>query len=93
MAKKGIEKKEAWMRIVVGIISGLILSIWKTLVIVLAILNWIITVFSGKRDKGLANFCEYWNSETYRFIRYMTFETNERPFPFSEMVKIGKFVR
>ena len=93
MANVGAEKREAWFRILVCIVSGIILNVWKMLVVVLAVVNWFIVVFSGKRDKGLANFCEYWNSEIYRFVRYMTFETNERPFPFSEMVKTGKFVR
>jgi len=87
------ERKEAWFRILVCIVSGIILSIWKTLVSIIAVVHWFIVVFGGRRDKGLADFCEYWNSEIYRFVRYMTFETNERPFPFSEMVKTGKFVR
>ncbi|MBT7102638.1 DUF4389 domain-containing protein [archaeon] len=93
MAKKKSEKKEAWMRIVVGIVSGIILDIWGALIFILAVLNWIITVFSGKRDRGVANFCEYWSSEMYRYLRYMTFATNQRPFPFSEMVRLNKFER
>ena len=91
MAKIRIERREAWMRILVGIISGIILNVWKILIVVLAIANWFIVLFSGKRDKGVANFCEYWNSEVYRYIRYLTFETNVRPFPFNNMVKLGKF--
>ena len=91
MVEKMSERGEAWMRILVGIISGIILEIWKVLIIVLAIANWFIVLFSRKRDKGVADFCEYWNSEVYRYIRYLTFETNERPFPFSDMVKMGKF--
>ena len=87
------ERKEAWMRILVVIVSGVILNVWKVLVFVLAIINWFVVLFSGKRDKGIADFCEYWNSEVYRFIRYMTFETNERPFPFMGMKKLGKFER
>ena len=79
------EKKEAWMRIVVGVVSGIILSLWKTLVFVLSILNFIHTIFSGKRHKGLAEFCNLWTTQAYRFIRYMTFATNSRPFPFSDM--------
>jgi len=93
MAKKGIERKEAWMRILVGIVSGIILEIWGALVCILAVVNWLITLFSGKRDKGIASFCEYFNSEMYRYLRYLTSVTNERPFPFNEMVKLGKFVR
>jgi len=48
------ERKEGWMRIVVGIVTGIILCVWRVLVVVLAIINWLIVIFSGKRNKGLA---------------------------------------
>ena len=86
------ERKEAWMRIIVLIVSGIVLSIWKVLVQILAIVHWFIAVFTGKRDKGLAEFCEIWNTQIYIFLRYMTFVTNERPFPFESLSKnITKF--
>ena len=88
------ERSEAWMRIVVGIVSGIILGIWKILIQVLAIIHWIIVVFSGKRNDGLADFCEIWNSQLYIFLRYMMFVSNKRPFPFTKlagnMSKFGK---
>jgi hypothetical protein len=89
--KKSSERTEAWFRIVVLIVSGIILSIWKILIQILAIINWFITIFSGKRNKDLADFCEYWNTEVYKFIRYITFVSNKRPFPFSNMEKMSKF--
>ena len=79
------ERKEAWMRIVVAIVSGIILSLWKTLVMALTVFHWIYVVFSGKKSKGIAEFCNLWTTQAYRFIRYMTFSTNSRPFPFSEL--------
>ena len=85
------ERKEAWFRIIVGIVSGVILGVWKALVIILAIVNWFIVIFSGKRNRGLAEFSEYWNTETYKLIRYLTFVSNKRPFPFSSMERISKF--
>ncbi len=90
MAKKS-ERAELFMRIVVAIVSGVVLNVWKFLIVVLVIVNWFVALFSGKRDKEIAEFCDYWNSEVYRFIRYLTFETNERPFPFAPMKKLGKF--
>lgn len=90
MAKKS-ERKEGWFRIIVAIISGIVLEVWGYLTGVLALINWFITIFSGKRNKELAMFCEYWNTEIYRFSRYLTFVTNERPFPFTSMERIGKF--
>ncbi len=91
MVKKLSERKEAWFRIIILIVSGIILGIWKALIQILAIANWFITVFSGKRNKELAEFCEYWNTEIYKFVRYITFVSNKRPFPFSNMEKISKF--
>lgn len=87
MVKKFNERKEAWFRIIVGIVSGIILSIWKGFIEILAIVNWFIIIFTEKRNKEIAEFCEYWNSELYRFFKYMTFVSNKRPFPFSNMGK------
>jgi len=76
----------------VGIISGIVLGIWKILIQVFAIINFIITLFTNKRNKELANFSEIWNTQLYDYLKYMTFVTNKRPFPFKELKKsITKF--
>lgn len=79
------ERKEALMRIVVGIISGIILGLWKILVEVISIFHLIYVIFTNKRNKGIAEFCNIWTTQAYLFIRYMTFTTNSRPFPFSKL--------
>ncbi|MEK6855151.1 MAG: DUF4389 domain-containing protein [Nanoarchaeota archaeon] len=93
MARAKVERKEAWFRILVLIVTGIILSAWKIVIFIISILNWLITLFSGKRNKDLAEFSEYWNTETYKFLRYLTFVSNQRPFPFSGLEKISKFTR
>jgi hypothetical protein len=90
MTKKN-EKKEAWFRIIVAIISGIILELWGYLIGVLAIIHWFIVIFTGKRNRDLAWFCEYWNTELYKYIRYLTFVSNKRPFPFSKMERLSSF--
>lgn len=88
--KKG-ERKEAWMRVLVAIVSGIILKLWGIVVAIVGIINWIVAVFSGKRNKSLAEFCEPWNSEMYKYTRYLTAVSNKRPFPFSDVERISKF--
>ena len=85
------ERKEAWFRIIVLIVSGIILCLWRIVIAVLAIVHWLIVVFSGKRNKDIAMFCEYWNTELYKFVRYLTFVSNKRPFPFSDLERMSKF--
>ncbi len=87
MAKKGGERKEALLRIVIGIVSGIVLGIWRWFIAILAVLHWIYVIFTGKRKKGFAELCETWNTQVYVYLRYLTFVTNERPFPFTELTK------
>jgi hypothetical protein len=92
MAKQKLsERQEAFFRILVYIISGILLSIWKILIEILAIINWFVTIFTGKRNKDMADLCEYWNTELYKFMRYMTLVSNKRPFPFSIVERMSKF--
>ena len=81
------ERTEAFFRIVVCIITGIILGIWKGLIQILAVIHWFYVVFTGKRLKSLAEFSEIWNTQIYIFLRYMTFVSNERPFPFKDLWK------
>ncbi|MBU2634519.1 MAG: DUF4389 domain-containing protein [Nanoarchaeota archaeon] len=86
------ERTEALMRIIVAIISGIILGIWKALIQIITVIHWIMVIFVGKRNKELAEFCEIWNTQTYIYIRYLTFVSNKRPFPFNKLEKnISKF--
>ena len=80
-----MERKELLMRILVSIVSGILLSVWLALVKLLFVINFFIVLISGKRNKGLAEFCEIWNTQTYVFLRYITFVSNKRPFPFEPL--------
>lgn len=90
--KKQIEKYEAWMRVPVGIVSGIIIYIWGYLIALFALLNFINTIFSGKRLKEMAKMSETWLTQIYYFGRYITFNSNKRPFPFESLKEdFGKF--
>lgn len=89
--KKASERKEALMRIVVAIVTGVILYLWGHVIVVVVILNWLVALFAAKRSQTLAEFCEYWNSEAYKFYRYISGVSNARPFPFAPMRPMSKF--
>ena len=88
------ERKEILMRVVVVIVSGIILAVWKMFIQILGIVNWVITLITGKRNKEIAEMSEIWNTQIYVFLRYMTLVTNDRPFPFESLTKsFSKFKR
>ena len=88
--RKVNEREELLWRIAVLFVSGIIFLFWRYLVFVLSVVNFFVVLITGGRNFELADFCGIFNSEFYRFLRYMTFETNERPFPFSDMKRIKK---
>ena len=81
------ERKEAFFRILVLIVSGIVLGIWKGLIQILSLFHWFYVLFKNKRIKKLADFCEIWNSQVYTFFRYMIFLSNQRPFPFKKLTR------
>ncbi len=86
------ERKEAWFRIIVLVVSGLILGLWKGVIQILTVVHWIMVLITGKRSKDLAQFSEIWNTQIYTYLTYLTFVTNKRPFPFESLRKdLGKF--
>ena len=85
------ERSEAWFRIIVLVVSGIILGLWKGLIQIVTFVHWLMVLITGKRSKDLSNFSEVWNTQMYGFLTYMTFVTNKRPFPFESLRKsIGK---
>ena len=86
------ERREIFIRILVLIISGIILAVWRWLVIIFVIVNLVYTLFKGKRHKEIAELSEIWNTQFYVYQRYMLFVSNKRPFPFKSLEKsISKF--
>lgn len=86
------ERLEVLMRIIVGIVTGITLGIWKIAINLFVMINFIWTLISGKRIKELATLSETWNTQMYALQRYIILLTNERPFPFTPLMKnISKF--
>ena len=83
------ERIEALMRIVVGLVTGIILGLWKALIQAVGLINFLITLITGKRNKQLADFSEIWNTQMYPLLRYMSFFSN--PFLSPVQLCLGSF--
>jgi len=84
---KKSERIEALMRIPVAIVSGIMLVVWRYFIYVLVLIHFVYVLFSGKREKELAELSELWNTQWYIFQRYIIFVSNKRPFPFGKLEK------
>ena len=81
------ESKEALIRLPIVIIGWIIMDLWGALIVFISVLNWIYALFTAKRHKGLAKFCNFYIAYMYKFVRYATLTTNTRPFPWNDFGK------
>ena len=81
------ERGEAFLRIIVGFISGIVLGLWRVVIQVIWLVHFIYVLLQGNRHKPLAEFAEAWNTQMYTLFRYMNFVSNKRPFPFNQLTK------
>ena len=84
------ERNEAFMRILVLFVTGIILGLWRALIQFLVLVHWFVVVFTDERVEELAEFCHVWNCQVYAYLKYMTFVTNKRPFPFESLARADK---
>ena len=91
MPRRKSEREEALWRILVAIVAGVVLYLWSWLIGFLTVINLLIALFLDKRNQDLAMFCEYWNTELYKYVRYLTGVSNVRPFPFNDVGRMSGF--
>ena len=82
-----LESKEALTRIPIVIVGGIIMGLWGALIMFVSFLNLIYALFTSKRHKELAKFCNFYIAYMYNFVRYATLTTNARPFPWNDFGK------
>ena len=86
--KQELERREAWMRIPIFIVSGIILEVWGFFVFIFALVQLILVLVEGKKNKDLLDMCKIYVAQLYAFVKYVTFISDERPFPFGDIRKL-----
>lgn len=81
------ERKEVWMRIPIFIVSGIILHVWGFFIFIFALVQLIITLIEDKKNKEFLRMCDVYLVQLYTFVKYVTFLSDKRPFPFGNLEK------
>jgi len=81
------ENREVWMRIPIFIVSGFILDVWGFFIAVFALVQLILLLVEKKSNKELLRMCNIYLIQLYIFVKYVTFLSDKRPFPFGDLEK------
>lgn len=85
--KQKSERIEALIRIPLAILYWIVMYGVGIIVAVTIVLQFLITIITGKRNKTLSKLMNNIIMYMYTNIRYLFFTTNKRPFPFEDFKK------
>lgn len=79
-----LTNKDTWQRILYTILFFIAFSIAKTVLGFVVIIQILFTLFTGSPQETLKNFGMQLSSYIFQIAKYVTFNADEQPFPFSD---------
>jgi Flp pilus assembly protein TadB len=80
--KENLKTRSTWLRLFFMFVIILLYSVSRVVVSVVVLLQFFWVLFTAQTNKPLKTFGQSLATYTYQIIRYLTFNTEERPFPF-----------
>ena len=80
--KENMKNRSTWRRLFFMVVMILLYSVSRVVVSVVVLLQFFWVLFTADTNKALETLGQSLATYTYQIIRYLTFNTEERPFPF-----------
>ena len=81
--KQNLSAKQTWLRGLYILIFAVIYSIAEIVLWFVVLFQFVATLFSGKTNDRLLNFGAQLSTFIYQILQYVTYNSEERPFPFA----------
>ena len=87
--KENVKNVDVWIRGLFIIIFGVILYFLFMIIWLLVVFQFLTKVFTGNLNEQLSNFSKGLTRYAFQILNYITFQSEERPFPFSPWPAAG----
>ena len=77
-----VKSRSTWLRLVFMLVVFAMYAVSRVIVIAVVVLQFIWVLFTGDTNRNLAGLGQSLATYTYEIIRYLSFNTEERPYPF-----------
>ena len=81
--KSSITNGETWMRLVYMFLFAIVLNLAELVVAFIVVVQFVTKLFTGKVNQQLAEFGDGLASYFRQTIAFLTFHTEDKPFPFA----------
>jgi uncharacterized protein YqhQ len=82
--EKNVRSKNTWLRLLFMIVMAVAWSIAVVIVGAVVVVNFFYVLFTGKTNSRLTGLGQSLATYLYQIVRFMTFNTETRPFPMDE---------
>lgn len=79
-----IKSRETWLRLLFMIVFVVLYCISRFVVGAVVVLLFFWVLFTGEVNERLRSFGQSLAAYTYQVVRYLTYNTDSRPFPFDD---------
>lgn len=83
--RNNVKNKDTWLRLVFLVIFGIVFYFCSLLAFAASVLQFLAKLFSGSSIKALADFGDDLAAYLSQVIRYLTFASDDKPFPFAPL--------
>jgi hypothetical protein len=80
---KHLSNKKTWQRILYTLLFSIAFSLAKTILSVLVVVQLAIVLFTGTPHAMIKQFSQQLSRYLYQIAQYVSFNSEEQPFPFS----------
>ncbi len=82
--KENLKDVEIWMRLIYMLMFGLFFYVAEIVLFILVALQFLLTLFTGRANARLLDFGRQLSDYVYQIVRYLTYVSNSKPFPFAD---------
>ena len=82
--KDNLSENSSWMRVLYTIMFVIVFNIVEIIIAAVVVFQLLVLLFTGKKNQRLVGFGSLLSQYAYRVLQYMTFNTDEKPFPFAD---------
>lgn len=82
--EENVKSRSTWLRLFFMIVVFFLYAVSRAVVAAVVVLQFFTVLFTGRTNEPLQRFGASLSTYSYQIVLYLTFNTEEKPFPFDQ---------
>lgn len=87
--KENLKSRNTWIRLLYMVLFALIYSVAEVVITAVVLFQFLHSLVTGRSNANARRFGESLSTFVYQILRFLTYNTEELPFPFAEWPQTG----